>query len=150
MTDAENIGNETKIADKIKFHCQYAIRFFGILTVIVLIIAGYSLYCEGVPLFLVPLFVAFLTIVIAYLFIDLRSVLAADNKENAIALCDNYFMLLVVATIAVGVFTGYFFHNAEYEKMFLPLFVAFMTVVSAYIFIEFKGELVADKSVDKY
>lgn len=150
MTDAENIGHETKIADKIKFHCQYAIRFFGILTVIVLIIAGYSLYREGVSLFLVPLFVAFLTIVIAYLFIDLRSVLAADNKENAIALCDNYFMLLVVATIAVGVFTGYFFHNAEYEKMFLPLFVAFMTVVSAYIFIEFKGELVADKAVDKY
>ncbi len=150
MTDVENVCNDTKIADKIKVHCQYAIRFFALLTVLVLVIAGYAFYVDGIKLFLIPLFVAFLTIIIAYLFIDLRSVLVANDKEMAIALCINYFMILVIATIAIGVFTGYFFHNGEYETMFLPLFVAFMTVVSAYVFIEFKEELVADKAVDKY
>ena len=34
--------------------------------------------------------------------------------------------------------------------MFLPLLVAFICVMNGYLFIEIKGELVADKAVDKY
>lgn len=139
-----------KIADEIINHCHYVIEFFIALTIVIGVATGYY-YHEGENMLMfIPLMVAFITTFIAYMFIDLRSELVANRKSRALYLCDTYFKILILATIVIGVFTGYFYHSGENETMFIPLFMAFMTVVSAYIFVEFKGELVADKAVDKY
>lgn len=148
---ADDNGCKTpKIADEIINHCHYVIEFFIVLTVLIGVVTGYFYHARENMLMFVPLIVAFITTFIAYMFIDLRSELVANHKSKALYLCDTYFKILVSATAIIGVFTGYFYHAHENEIMFLPLFVAFMTIVSAYAFIEFKGELIADKAVDKY
>lgn len=58
--------------------------------------------------------------------------------------------VLLVAIIAVGVVTGYFYHEAEANKMFAPLAVAFVLVFAMYWCIQKRSELVAGKKVDKY
>ena len=139
-----------KIADEIIDHCHYVIEFFIALTIIIGVVTGYYYHGNENMLMFVPLMVAFITTFIAYMFIDLRSELVANRKSRALYLCDTYFKILIIATIFIGVFTGYFYHSGQNETMFIPLFMAFMTVASAYVFIEFKGELVADKAVDSY
>ena len=84
------------------------------------------------------------------MFIDLRSELVAHNKDKAMYLCHTYCLLLLACAAIVGVFTGYFFHEGDNVNMFLPLLVAFICVVNAYLFIEIRGQLEADKLVDPY
>lgn len=150
MTAEDNECKQTKIADEIIAHCHIAIEFFIALTVLIGVVTGYYYHSGDSTLMFVPLVIAFITTFIAYMFIDLRSELVANRKSRALYLCDTYFLILVLATIVIGVFTGYFYHAGENETMFIPLFIAFMTILSAYLFVEFKGELVADKAVDKY
>ena len=51
---------------------------------------------------------------------------------------------LTLATIAIGVVTGYYFHSGDNETMFIPLAVAFITVFIAYMFTDIRSELVAN------
>lgn len=141
---------ERPIAQNIIDNCHTIIIVMIVFTVVIGVFTGYYFHEGENEKMFVPLFVAFMTTFIAYMFIDLRSELVAERKDRALYLCDTYFKILIAATVVIGVFTGYFFHEGENENMFLPLFVAFITVISAYLFIEMKGELVADKLVDAY
>ena len=149
---AKNPESNEKIpvSQSIVNNCQYVIYGFILLAVGVGIFTGYYFHKGEAEAMFIPLFVAFITVFIAYMFIDLRSELVADNKEKALYLCDTYFLVLLVATVAIGVATGYFFHTGDAVNMFLPLLIAFMCVISSFLFIEIKGELVADKKVDSY
>ena len=145
----EDYANET-ITDTIVRNCHIVIWGLIILTVAIGVFTGYYFHKGDAETMFVPLFVAFITVFVAYMFIDLRSELVANNKPKALELCDTYFLVLLVAAVAIGVATGYFFHAGEAMTMFLPLLIAFICVMNAYLFIEIKGELVADKAVDKY
>lgn len=145
----EDYSNEP-ITDTIVRNCHLVIWGLIILTVAIGISTGYYFHKGEAELMFVPLFIAFITVFIGYMFIDLRSELVAGNKPKALKLCDIYFLVLIFAAVAIGVVTGYFFHKGEAMTMFLPLLVAFICVMNGYLFIEIKGQLVADKAVEKY
>ena len=129
---------------------QYVVWGMILATIAIGVVTGYYYdNAEYVTMF-VPLSIAFVTTFIAYMFIDLRSELVANNKEKAMYLCRVYFLVLLATAVCIGMITGYFYDNEEYVTMFIPLFVAFICVCSGYLFIEIRGELEADKLVDAY
>lgn len=131
-------------------NCHYVILGLILLTIAIGVVTGYYFHSGENESMFVPLFIAFITTFIAYMFIDLRSELVANNKEKAMYLCRVYFLVLVFAAVAIGVVTGYFFHSGENVTMFIPLLIAFICVANGYLFIEIRGELEADKMVDLY
>ena len=145
----EDYSNQP-ITNTIVRNCHIVIWGLIILTVAIGVFTGYYFHKGDAEAMFVPLFVAFITVFVAYMFLDLRSELVAGNKPKALQLCDTYFLILLAAAVVIGVATGYFFHKGEAMTMFLPLLVAFICVMNGYLFIEIKGQLVADKAVEKY
>ncbi len=138
------------VSEGIIHNCQYVIYGLLIFTVIIGVFTGYYFHSGDNQTMFVPLLVAFITTFICYMFIDLRGELVARNKDKALYLCSTYCLLLLAAAAAIGVMTGYYFHSGDNVTMFLPLLIAFICVVHAYLFIEIKGQLEADKLVDPY
>lgn len=138
------------VSEGIIMNTHYVILGLILLTIAIGVVTGYYFHLGENESMFVPLFVAFITTFIAYMFIDLRSELVAKNKEKAMYLCRIYFLVLVFAAIAIGVATGYFFHSGDNVNMFIPLLIAFICVCNAYLFVEIGGELEADKLVDAY
>ena len=145
----EDYSNQP-ITNTIVRNCHIVIWGLIILTVAIGVFTGYYFHKGDAEAMFVPLFVAFITVFVAYMFLDLRSELVANNKEKAMYLCRVYFFLLLAAAVIIGVLTGYFFHSGDNVTMFLPLLVAFICVCCGYLFIEIRGELEADKLVDPY
>ncbi len=129
---------------------HYVIMGMLLASIAIGVITGYYYDNEEYVTMFIPLSIAFVTVFIAYMFIDLRSELVANNKEKAMYLCRVYFLVLLATAVCIGMITGYFYDNEEYVTMFIPLFVAFICVCSGYLFIEIRGELEADKLVDAY
>ena len=131
-------------------NCHYVIMGLLIFTIIVGVFTGYYYNAKDNVTMFIPLLIAFITTFICYMFIDLRSELVAHNKEKAMYLCRIYCLLLLACAAVVGVFTGYYYNAKDNVTMFLPLLIAFICVVNAYLFIEIRGQLEADKLVDPY
>ena len=129
---------------------HYVILGLVLLAIAIGVVTGYYFHKGDNETMFIPLAIAFIIVFIAYMFIDLRSELVANNKEKAMYLCRVYFLLLLLAAVVIGVLTGYFFHEGDNVTMFLPLLVAFICVSNGYMFIEIRGELEADKLVDTY
>ena len=129
---------------------QYVIMGMILATIAIGVVTGYYYDNKEYITMFVPLSIAFVTTFIAYMFIDLRSELVAENKEKAMYLCRVYFLVLLATAVCIGIITGYYYDNKEYVTMFIPLLVAFICVCSGYLFIEIRGELEADKLVDPY
>lgn len=138
------------VSEGIVHNCHYVIYGLLIFTIIIGIFTGYYFDVEDNQTMFIPLLVGFITTFICYMFIDLRGELVARNKEKALYLCSTYCYLLIGCAVAVGVVTGYYFDIGDNVTMFLPLLIAFICVVHAYLFIEIKGQLEADKLVDAY
>ncbi|AGI47944.1 hypothetical protein TALC_00950 [Thermoplasmatales archaeon BRNA1] len=64
--------------------------------------------------------------------------------------CRKYIIVMLIATVADGIVSGYCFHNKEYDLMFVPLFVGFILLFITYYFIEMKGNLESGFAVSEY
>ena len=71
---------------------------------------------------------------------EIRSV---PVSEGIIKNTQYVIMGMILATVAIGIATGYYFHTGDNETMFIPLAIAFITVFIAYMFTDIRSELVA-------